>query len=301
MTRAEQCVPCLLEAGREAAAPLQAFETPIETGLPTSSWTPRIRSTSEASPVEGTRRSARQESSRRSNEGSRSRGRERLLDRLVGGRHLDDDVRCDRGRSRAAWHALRAAPRTLPPASCSKKSLIRFFSVSRSISSIFLIATAVWFATARARSTSGVPFGADQPKELVVGNDRDGDAGSARSGQLRPELGEPDRRGTSCAGWSRSSEPELLRSRRRAGTGGTRGSSSSACSRDDRRERARRASRARAIVSASSVRCSSSRDPLARLLVQARILDRARDERGGRGEELDLLGRELARRLGVRA
>jgi hypothetical protein len=40
-------------------------------------------------------------------------------------------------------------------------------------------------------------------------------------------------------------------------------------------------------------------DPLARLLVQARVLDCAADERGRGGEELDLLGSELARRLRV--
>ena len=41
-------------------------------------------------------------------------------------------------------------------------------------------------------------------------------------------------------------------------------------------------------------------DPPARLLVQPRVLDRAGDERRGRDEEVDLVVRELARRLGVR-
>ena len=41
-------------------------------------------------------------------------------------------------------------------------------------------------------------------------------------------------------------------------------------------------------------------DPQARLLVEARVLDRARDERRGRDDEVDLVVRELARRFRVR-
>ena len=41
-------------------------------------------------------------------------------------------------------------------------------------------------------------------------------------------------------------------------------------------------------------------DAQPRLLVEARVLDRARDERGRRDDEVDLVVRELARRLGVR-
>jgi hypothetical protein len=67
MTEPSSACPASSKPAWKLAAPLQGFEIPIETGLPTSAWTASIRSTSEASPVEGTRRSARLESSRWSN------------------------------------------------------------------------------------------------------------------------------------------------------------------------------------------------------------------------------------------
>ena len=65
-------------------------------------------------------------------------------------------------------HPSRAArpsrsPRERPPASSSKKSLIRFFSVSCSITCTFLIPTATWLATARPSSTRALPSATSRP------------------------------------------------------------------------------------------------------------------------------------------
>ena len=228
--------------------------------------------------------------------------RERPLERVGRRRGGEDEVAPVEVAAEPGRAALERRRATSPPASCSKKSLIRFFSVSRSISSIFLSATAVWLATARARSTSEVPRGGEEAEQLVVRDERHGDRrGAAAARELRAELRQADRRRRASA----------AAARRRAGAAPRRGVEQVEVARlraQRARARARRppAARsssvsARASVSASSVRCSSSSTRCTHLLVEARVLDRPGDERRARDEHLDLVLGELARRLGVAA
>ncbi len=174
--RAEQRVPGLLEAGLEACRPLAGIRDPDRDRAPDLGM-------DRLDPLDERRLAGRGNAEERPagvvavvEQGSRSRrpGAPSRPPRPGGATSTTTYVRSRSQPSRVARPST--APSTLPPASCSKKSLIRFFSVSRSISSIFLIATAVWFAAARARSTSVVPSALIRPEELVVGDDRDGDA-----------------------------------------------------------------------------------------------------------------------------
>ena len=223
MTEPSSACPASSKPAWKLAAPLQGFEIPIETGLPTSAWTASIRSTSEASPVEGTRRSARLESSRWSNRDPGSRGPERLLDRLVGRRDLDDDVRAVE---------VAAEPRGTPfdgaedvAAGELLEEVLDQVLLRQPLDQLDLLDRHRGLVRGRAREIDlGRPFGADQPEELVVCDDRDGDAGGAAAPrQLGPELGEA---GSSRAP-PRRREPRLSAgappSRRRAGTRGRSG------------------------------------------------------------------------------
>ena len=259
--RPEQRVPRLLEAGRRSSPRRwQGFETPIgdrrvELAVDPAQLVEQPASRARA----GRAASARIESSRRSKSEPRSDGaaaRARARRRAARRRGRGG---AGRGRSRAAPRALRASPSAAPPASSSKKSLIRFFSVSRSISSIFLIATAVWFATARARSTSTVPSATQQPEQLVARRraaDRDGATGRRGAAPGRARRGRSSRGPRlPCGADARSRSSSL------PGRAGRGGSARRAGARGRARSTAGRSSSsvsARAIVSPSSVRCSSS-------------------------------------------
>jgi hypothetical protein len=67
MTEPRSACPASSNPAWKLGAPVQGFEIPIETALPASAWAVWILSTSADSPTDGTRRSARLESSRWSN------------------------------------------------------------------------------------------------------------------------------------------------------------------------------------------------------------------------------------------
>jgi hypothetical protein len=72
--------------------------------------------------------------------------------------------------------------------------LIRFFSVSR-LDQLDLLDRDRGLIRGRTREVDlGRPLGRDEAEELVVGDDRDGDAGRAPASRQRAELGEPDDR-----------------------------------------------------------------------------------------------------------
>ena len=144
------------------AAPWQSSRRRSRPARSSSPWSSRTPSSERSSPSGGTRRSARIESSRRSRSEPGTAAASARSSASSGGAAARTRWRWSRSQpSRAARPSSPGSDS--PRASCSKKSLIRFFSVSRSISSIFLSATAVWFATARARSTSEVPSAARRP------------------------------------------------------------------------------------------------------------------------------------------
>ena len=276
--RAEQRVPGLLEAGLEAGGALAGIRDADRDGLPSSAWTRRDPLDERGRAGEGTRRSARIESSRWSNSDPGVEARSAFSTASSGGRDLDDDVRRSRSQPSRAARPSSVAADVARRASCSKKSLIRFFSVSRSISSIFLIATAVWFAAARARSTSVVPSATSSPSSSSSAT-----SGTAtrRSGRSAPAPARA-RRGRSSRAPPRRREPRPSAgappSRRRAGRRGMRGaeraarvrsatagSSSSSFSRPrDRLRRARSGARARPPAGASPRTGAHSRSRLRR-------------------------------------
>ena len=146
-----------------------------------------------------------------------------------------------------------------PRASCSKKSLIRFFSVSRSISSIFFRATAAWLATARARSTSDVPAAASSPRSSSLAT-----SGTATEAErpLRASSGPSSERPISARASALSGAEARRCSTSEAGieqvqVGTPRRAAASARARRPQGRTVSSAS-APARISPSSVRCSSS-------------------------------------------
>ena len=208
---------------------------------------------------------------------------------------------------RAAWtrsQPRRAArpsrsPRGRPPASSSKKSLIRFFSVSCSITCTFLIPTATWLATARPSSTRALPSATSRPISSPFAT-----SGTA-SRVLRPPRASS---GPSSARPSVSPRVprlgiardalELLAARiEEVDVARARGQERSGAGDDGLQELLERV-RARDRLGQLGQLLELG-DPEPRLLVQSRVLDRAGDERRRGDEEVDLVVRELPRRLGV--
>ena len=153
---------------------------------------------------------------------------------------------CGRSRSqpRRAARPSSAAP-SRRAARSSKKSLIRFFSVSRSSTWIFLIATAAWFATARREVDARVPLGDERAEQLVARDERHRDPRRApAAAELRPELAQarssrasPRRRADRPAQAAAAPRPA------RADRGGTRVAPSSSTAAATTSVRARRSSR----------------------------------------------------------
>ena len=283
---------------RRSLAPAQALESPIATGSPSCACTRRTRPTSASAPAGGTRRSARSESSRRSkSEPGASAASARSSASWAGSAA---STTCGASRSQPSRAARPSrSPSARPPASSSKKSLIRFFSVSRSISWIFFIPTAVWLATARARSTSAVPSATRRPSSSSPATS----GATTRVARLRrassgPSSARPMEARASALG-RRGRAPQQLLARRveQVHVAGGRPEELRGALGDHRQEllerlRARdRLGELRQLLELPDAR--------AHLLVEARVLDRAGDERGARDEEVDLGLRELARRLGV--
>ena len=145
------------------------------------------------------------------------------------------------------------------------------------------------------------PVGDDEADQLVVGDERRGDAAAPGAGrELGAELGERDRPARVGARRAREPQAELVGARldqvdvARLGV-----------------EQPSRRRRRRPGSSSSSVSTPRDRlgelgerlelaDTTAHLAVETGVLDRARDERRGGDEEVDLVRRELARRLRVR-
>ena len=118
--------------------------------------------------------------------------REAPFERLARGLRDDDDVRALEVDTEAARPSR--SPRGWPPASSSKKSLIRFFSVSCSITWTFLIPTATWLATARPSSTRSPPSATRSPMSSSLATS--GIASRAPCdllGQAQAELSEAER------------------------------------------------------------------------------------------------------------
>ena len=205
---------------------------------------------------------------------------ERRSSSSVGGLGGEHDVAAGRGRSRAGRRGPRARAARSPPASCSKKSLMRFFSVSRSISCDLLDRRQRpgWRRRARGRPRS-VPSATRRPSSSSSATS--GTATRGRRGRCARAPGRARRaRSTPAPRRSRATtlcESKLLRAPGRAGRRGRRrrGAGARRARRDGGQE-LRRASRPWRVVSASSVSCSSSSHPPAHLLVEARVLDRAR-------------------------
>ena len=173
--------------------------------------------------------------------------------------------------------------------------------MSCSITCTFLIPTATWLAIARPSSTRVASLGDEQADQLAVRDERDGEARAPTSPcELGAELGEPERL-TRAPGLGVARDPvELLArgveqvdvARARARAAGARPGRPSA---SELVERVRARDRLRELRELLELG-----DAQARLLVQARVLDRARDERRRRDDEVDLVVGELARRLRVR-
>ena len=143
------------------------------------------------------------------------------------------------------------------------------------------------------------PFGHEQPDQLVVRHERNRDPrASPAARELGPELREAERVPRVSRLGIAGDALELLAARiEQVDVAGARGQERSRAGDDGLQElleRARSRDRLRELGELLELG-----DPDPRLLVQARVLDRARDERGRCDEEVDLVVRELPRRLGV--
>ena len=184
-----------------------------------------------------------------------------------------------------------------PRASCSKKSLIRFRSVSRSISSIRLIAIAVWFGDRTREIDLRGSVGPEQPDQLLAGDERQGERRPppARR-ELRPQPGELDRRAGGRRG--RRAQAQLLCSGHDQVQGAAPGAEQVARPRHDRGRKLVDGLGPRQLL-AERRQVLELAHAAARLLVEPCVLDRARHERRARDEKRNLAVGELARRLGV--
>ena len=151
----------------KAASPWHTLETPTETGSASSAWARRSRSRNESLDVLVSRTSARSESSRWSNSEPGAAARSDRASASLHGSATRTTCGWSRSQPRRAARPSRS-PRERPPASSSKKSLMRFFSVSCSITCTFLIPTATWLAIARPSSTRVLPSATSSPMSSPV-------------------------------------------------------------------------------------------------------------------------------------
>ncbi len=164
----------------------------------------------------------------------------------------------------------------------------------------FLTPTATWLATARPSSTRVLPSATSSPISSPAGDERDGEAAaSASPRELGAELGEAER--LPRAAGLRVARPQvelLARSVEEVHVAGARAEQRARVRRDRLQElveRLRSRDRLRELGELLELR-----DPEPGLLVLARVLDRARDERGRGHDEVHLVVGELPRGLGVR-
>ena len=144
-----------------------------------------------------------------------------------------------------------------------------------------------------------MPVGDERAEQLVAGDQRDGDARRAAAPpELRPELAEPDRRGRVGSRRVRPAEAQpLLVGVEQVEANRRRAEQLPAAADDLGPERLDRLGRGDRLGELGEM--LELADPQAHLVVEARVLDRAGDERGGRHEQHDLGVGELARRFGV--
>ena len=141
--------------------------------------------------------------------------------------------------------------------------------------------------------------GDDEADELVVGDERHGDPASTGAGRdLRPELRQRDRRPRRGAFGARDAQPQLVGSRLDQVDVARLGMQQAARAVGHRREQLLERLRASDRLGELGQRLELAH-PTAELAVQPGILDRPGDEGRSGHEELDLVGRELARRLRV--
>ena len=173
------------------------------------------------------------------------------------------------------------SPRERPPASSSKKSLIRFFSVSCSITWIFLIADRDLARDRAAELDAGAALGDEQPEQLAVRDERHGEPRSCGRRARAPGRARRARASARAFPARDRSRPRSSSSRRRVEQVDVAGT------RAEQRPRVRERPSARSSSSASAPRDRLGElgellelgDAQPRLLVEARVLDRAGDER----------------------
>ena len=210
-TEPSSACPASSKPAWNVTAPLHGLEIPIETGLPASAWTVRTFSTSAPSPTEGTRRSARVESSRRSKSEPGPADRDRLLERVVGRRYLDDEVLPVEIAAEAGCSSLDGAEDV---AACELfEEVLDQVLLREPLDQLDLLDRDGGLVRGCAGEVDlGGPVRADEPEELVVGDDGDGHAcRAATSRDLGPELGEADGGTRRLAGGRRRAQAELLR------------------------------------------------------------------------------------------
>ena len=145
------------------------------------------------------------------------------------------------------------------------------------------------------------PLADEQAEQLVPRDERHGDPGGAvAASELRPELGEPERAAGLSAGRRRGLESELLAARlEEVQVAGGRLQQHERTAGDVRQQLVeRRGARNRLGELGDRLELEH---PCARLVVEARVLDRPGDERSTRDEEVDLRLSERPRCLRVSA